>query len=365
MSNSVKSFSLQKEDSLFDKVVTLIEDARKKISTTVNTAEVYTKYHIGKFIVESEQSGKRRAAYGRSVLKELSRKLTNRFGLGWSVENLTLFRKFYLIYSNTLMDHKKIVSGVYEIQKGISEIGEPVFNLSWSHYLILMRIKDVNTRSFYEIESFQQNWSVRQLRRQYCSSLYERLALSRNKGEVMRLASEGQTVECPLDIIKNPLTLEFIGLKPDESYTESKLEEAIISRMQEFLLEMGKGFLFEARQKRFTFDEEFFYVDLVLYNRLLQCYCLIDFKIDKLTHQDLGQMQMYVNYFDIFVKKDFEKPTIGILVCREKNDTLVKLTLPHNSNIYATDYCLYIPDKNLLESKLKEWIEEYEDPKNI
>lgn len=224
-----------------------------------------------------------------------------------------------------------------------------------------MRIKDVNARSFYEIECVQQNWSVRQLQRQYNSSLYERLALSHNKNEVMRLAVEGQTIEKPLDVIKNPLTLEFLGLKPDESYSETKLEGAIISRMKDFLLEMGKGFLFEARQKRFTFDEEFFYVDLVLYNRLLQCYCLLDFKIDRLTHQDLGQMQMYVNYFDRYVKQDFEKPTIGILICREKKDALVELTLPQDANIYATEYNLYLPDKRLLQAKLKEWIEEYEE----
>ena len=320
-----------------------------------------------------------RAAYGKAVLKDLSLKLTKRFGNGWSVENLTLFRKFYLTYSSHSNGETKIVNSVCEI--GEVEKGKPClsnstivrsaidttpsFRLSWSHYLVLMRIKDEKARSFYEIECTQQNWSVRQLQRQYNSSLYERLALSRNKAEVIRLATEGQTIEKSADVIKNPLSLEFLGLKPDESYSESKLEGAIISRMKDFLLEMGKGFLFEARQKRFTFEEEFFYVDLVLYNRLLQCYCLIDFKIDKLTHQDLGQMQMYVNYFDRYVKQAFEKPTIGILICREKKDALVELTLPKNANIYATEYQLYLPDKQLLESKLKEWIDEYEEDDNI
>lgn len=161
-----------------------------------------------------------------------------------------------------------------------------------------MRIEDVNARRFYEIESQQQNWSVRQLQRQVASSLYERLALSRDKDEVMRLAQEGQTIEKPLDIIKNPLVIEFVGLTPDSSYSESRLETAIINKMRQFLLELGKGFLFEARQKRFTFDEDSYYVDLVFYNRLLQCYVLVDLKVDKLTHQDLGQMQMYVNYYD-------------------------------------------------------------------
>ncbi len=191
-----------------------------------------------------------------------------------------------------------------------------------------MRVSDPNARSFYEIESAREMWSVRQLSRQIGSSLYERLALSRNKDEVMRLAQEGQTIEKPADIIKNPITLEFLGLQPEYAYTESKLEHAIIGKMQQFLLELGRGFLFEARQKRFTFDEQHFYVDLVFYNRLLQCYVLIDLKTAKVSHQDLGQMQMYVNYFDRYVKQDFEKPTIGILLCEEKNDALVQLTLP-------------------------------------
>ncbi|WP_455150902.1 PDDEXK nuclease domain-containing protein [Capnocytophaga sp.] len=339
-------------NELFTKICKLIEQVRTKIVTTINTAEVYTKYQIGYFIVENEQEGQKRATYGKAILKELSENLTNKFGNGWSVENLTLFRKFYLTYSNYFNNKRKIVNSVYDFQNE--------FRLSWSHYLVLIRIKDLDARSFYEIEAIQQNWSVRQLQRQYNSSLYERLALSRNKEDVIRLALEGQTIEKPTDVIKNPLTLEFLGLKADESYTESKLEGAIINRIKDFLLEMGKGFLFEARQKRFTFEEEFFYVDLVLYNRLLQCYCLIDFKVDKLTHQDLGQMQMYVNYFDRFIKQDFEKPTIGILICKEKKDALVELTLPKEANIYATEYQLYLPNKQLLKNKLKEWIKEYE-----
>ncbi len=224
-----------------------------------------------------------------------------------------------------------------------------------------MRIENPDERSFYEIECHNQNWSVRQLQRQYNSSLYERLALRRNKGEVMRLAKEGQTIEKPADLLKSPLTLGFLGLKPETVYSESGLETAIISKIQDFLLEMGKGFLFEARQKRFTFDEDNYYVDLVLYNRLLQCYVLIDLKIDNLTHQDLGQMQMYVNYFDRFVKQNFEKPTIGILLCKEKNDALVKLTLPKDANVYASAYQLYLPDKALLQAKVKEWIAEFEE----
>ena len=197
-----------------------------------------------------------------------------------------------------------------------------------------------------------------QLQRQYNSSLYERLALSRDKDAVMRLAQEGQTISKPDDILKNPLTLEFLGLKPEAVYSESKLETAIIDKLQQFMLELGKGFLFEARQKRFTFDVDNYYVDLVLYNRLLQCFVLIDLKVGKLTHQDLGQMQMYVNYYDRHIKEEFEKPTIGILLCKEKKDALVELTLPENSNIYAQQYALYLPDKSVLQAKLKEWIDE-------
>ena len=303
-------------------------------------------------------------------------RLLEKYGKGWSVETLKKCRYFFTVYypqigSTPLTQLKKVnsVDPIDVVLKDKSNItnknNEKWFTLSWSHYLVLMRIENPDERHFYEIECQQQNWSVRQLQREYASSLYERLALSRNKGEVMRLANEGQTIEKPSDVIKSPVTLEFLGLKPDEAYSESKLESAIISKMQNFLLEMGKGFLFEARQKRFTFDEDNYYVDLVLYNRLLQCYVLIDLKIDKLTHQDLGQMQMYVNYFDRYVKQDFEKPTIGILLCKEKNDALVELTLPKDANIYAAAYQLYLPDKALLQAKVKEWIEEFEENEGL
>lgn len=223
-----------------------------------------------------------------------------------------------------------------------------------------MRIDNPDARNFYEIEATKQQWSVRYLQRQVGSSLYERLALSRDKDEVMRLAVEGQTLAKPSDVIKDPLVLEFVGLKPDSSYSETDLENAIINRLQDFLMECGKGFLFEARQKRFTFDEDYFYVDLVLYNRFLQCYVLVDLKLGKLTHQDLGQMQMYVNYFDRYVRLDFEKPTIGILLCEQKNDSVVELTLPKDSNIYAQQYALCLPDKALLQQKLRQWADEFE-----
>jgi predicted nuclease of restriction endonuclease-like (RecB) superfamily len=235
------------------------------------------------------------------------------------------------------------------------------FALTWTHYQVLMRIENGDARRFYEIEAANQQWSTRELARQVGSSLYERLALSRDKDKVMELAKAGQIVENPRDIFKSPYVFEFSGLEERASYSESELEQALIDNLQKFLLELGKGFLFEARQKRFSFDEKSFYVDLVLYNRLLQCYVVIDLKIEELKHQDLGQMLMYVNYFDRFVKQSFEKPTIGILLCSKKNDNIVELTLPENANIYASEYSLYLPDKALLQRKLAEWVAEFED----
>ena len=355
---------------LFEKIASVIEEARRRASTAINLSEVYAKFNVGRYIVEDEQGGKERAAYGKQVLEQLSKKIEERFGEGWSVDTLKRCRKFYSIYSTpaigatvlhqleTTTDFVNLGNTVAQIQEASAEPHK--FVLSWSHYLILMRVKDANARSFYEIECAKQNWSIRWLQRQVNSSLYERLALSKDKDEVIRLATEGQVVEKPADIIKNPITLEFLGLKPEAAYSESKLENAIISKVQQFLLELGKGFLFETRQKRFTFEEENFYVDLVFYNRLLQCYVLIDLKIDKLTHQDLGQMQMYVNYYDRHVRREWEKPTIGILLCKEKKDALIKLTLPKDANIYATEYALYLPDKKELQERLQQWILEFD-----
>ncbi len=353
------------EDTLFKKVSLLIEQSRQHVRTAVNMAMVYTYYGVGRYIVEDEQQGERRAGYGKETIRNLSIRLTEKYGEGWSVETLKKCRYFFMVYSHLIGSTAQTeYDKVYTVdQKDRLCQPTPKFALSWSHYLVLMRIENPDERSFYEIECRNQNWSVRQLQRQYNSSLYERLALSRDKDEVMRLAKEGQTIDKPADLLKSPLTLDFLGLKPEAAYTESKLESAIISKIQDFLLEMGKGFLFEARQKRFTFDEDNFYVDLVLYNRLLQCYVLVDLKIDKLTHQDLGQMQMYVNYFDRYVKQPFEKPTVGILLCKEKNDALVELTLPKDANVYASAYQLYLPDKALLQAKMKEWIEEFEQYK--
>ncbi|MCR5315253.1 MAG: PDDEXK nuclease domain-containing protein [Bacteroidaceae bacterium] len=356
---------------LAEKIEILVTEARKKVASVANTAQVYTYYEIGRYIIEDEQGGKLRAEYGKGVLKRVSERLTERLGKGWSVDTLENARSFYNIYakSEPVVRKSDVSFGKSEPVVRILETTgnrnqwslNQRFTLPWSHYQILTHVKDSDARSFYEIEAFKQQWSKRQLQRQIGSGLYERLALSRDKDEVMRLATEGQVVEKPSDIMKDPLVLEFIGLKPDASYSETDLESAIISRLQDFLLEMGKGFLFEARQKRFTFEERHFYIDLVLYNRLLQCYVLVDLKMDDLTHQDLGQMQMYVNYYDRYVKEDFEKPTIGILLCERKNDALVELTLPKDTNIYAQQYALCLPDKALLQQKLREWIAEFKE----
>lgn len=349
-----KNIAIANEDILFDKVASLIEESRKHVAKAVNIAMVYTYYSVGQYIVEYEQGGKTKATYGKGVLQRLSERLAAKYGEGWSYANLRSMRQFYLVYSDLLTSGQ-------QIQNADQRSANPTFKLPWTHYQIIMREENPQARSFYEIEAYNQQWSKRQLQHQMASSLYERLALSRNKDEIMRLANEGQTIEKPEDIIKNPLVLDFLGLKQESAYTESNLEFAIINKIQDFMLECGKGFLFEARQKRFTFDEDNFYVDLVLYNRILQCYVLVDLKTDKLTHQDLGQMQMYVNYFDRYKRLEFEKPTVGILLCKEKNDALVELTLPENANIYAQQYALCLPDKELLQAKLKEWIAEYNE----
>lgn len=339
--------------------IELVEYARSIAARQINLVQLMTFYAIGRWIVEVEQQGKSRAKYGRQIIKNLSEAMNKQFGRGFSVDTLENARKFYQTYQDRISEtvFRKFAVEKSETVFRLFEETLP-FTLPWSHYLLLMRIKDENERKFYEIEATQSGWSIRTLQRQYNSSLYERLALSREKGEVLRLASEGNIVTRPQDIVKQPTVLEFLGLDEKARFVESDLETAIINKLQKFLLELGKGYLFEARQKRFTYREENFYVDLVFYNRLLRCYVLIDLKIDKLTHQDLGQMLMYVHYYDRYEKLPDENPTIGILLCKEKDDALVEITLPENSNIYASEYRLYLPDKKELQKKLKEWIAE-------
>ena len=339
--------------------IELVEYARSIAARQINLVQLMTFFAIGRWIVEVEQQGESRAKYGRQIIKNLSEAMNTQFGRGYSVDTLENARKFYLTYQDRISEtvFRKFV--VEKSETAFRFFGETLpFTLPWSHYLLLMRIKDENERKFYEIEATQSGWSIGTLQRQYNSSLYERLALSREKSEVLRLASVGNIITRPQDIVKQPTVLEFLGLDEKARFVESDLETAIINKLQKFLLELGKGYLFEARQKRFTYREENFYVDLVFYNRLLRCYVVIDLKIDKLTHQDLGQMLMYVHYYDRYEKLPDENPTIGILLCKEKDDTLVEITLPENSNIYASEYQLYLPDKKELQKKLKEWIAE-------
>lgn len=358
----------ENEQCFFASVAQVIEQTRAGIERTINLSMCVNYYEVGRMIVEHEQSGDHRAAYGAKVLERLSAYLTERCGKGWSLSNVKNARQLYNMYSPAIRQvpgtHGRAAHEVSDQPLGESErlsFLYDFFKTSWTNYLVLMRIKDEKARSFYEIEAANQGWSEKQLKRQIASSLYERLALSRDKDEVMRLSKEGQTIEKPQDMLKSPVVLEFLNLEQKESYSESDLESAIIANLQQFLLEMGKGFLFEARQKRFSFNEKSFFVDLVFYNRLLQCYVIIDLKRGELQHQDLGQMMMYVNYYDRHVKLDHEKPTVGILLCNQRDSNIVELTLPENSNIYASEYSLYLPDKKLLEQKLAEWTAEFED----
>ena len=364
MANEVKK--------LLKQVRELILSARNIAVRGVNTLQVITNFEIGRLIVEHEQSGESRAEYGKRQLKELSRELTLEFGRGFSLTNLKLMRQFYLMKKNQI--GQITFESSTASQKGQTLSDQlPTFNeilikqqssrpfiLSWSHYVFLMAISDEDERSFYEIETANNNWSLRELKRQFDTGLYERLALSRDKGKVKELSTKGQIIERPEDMLKEPYVLEFLGLDDKTAYSEHYMESVIIDKLEHFLLELGKGFLFEGRQKRFTFDSDHFYVDLVFYNRILRCYVLIDLKLGKLTHLDLGQMQMYVNYFDRHVRLRGENPTIGVILCKMKNDALVELTLPENTNVYPKRYQLYLPSKAELKRKLLEWTEEVE-----
>jgi len=362
-------------DKLLSEIRELILSARSTAARGVNAVQVLASFEIGRRILEHEQKGENRAEYGKALLKDLSSRLTKEFGKGFSRSNLEYMRKFYLMYANRadkisqISSAKSALTLKSQMPSGKSESlpksqmlsgksSKPVFSLSWSQYVFLIGIKDDNARSFYEIEAANNNWTLPELTRQFNSGLYERLALSRDKDGIRKLVKEGQIISKPQDVLKEPYVLEFLGIDEKVKYSESDLESAIIDKIEQFLLELGKGFLFEARQKRFTFDEDHFFVDLVFYNRLIRCYVLIDLKIGKLTHQDIGQMQMYVNYFDRYVKQKDEAPTIGIILCRKKHDALVEITLPKDANIHAREYQLYLPSKEELRRKLLEWIAE-------
>ena len=361
-----------KNKALFSQVVALLQNARLQVLRTVNSTMVYTYFEIGRMILEEEQNGKERAEYGKQILKGLSGQLTSEFGKGFSIDNLENMRKFYLAYSIS-----ESVTRILQIQKSQSLTGEfksqktkslvsfsaesisksliSSFKLTWTHYVFLMRIDDEKERRFYEIESEKYNWSVRELKRQYDSALYTRLALSRDAAGVLKLSEKGQIIEKPKDLIKDPYILEFLGLPELHHYSESELEEEIINKLEHFLLELGHGFTFVARQNRITFDDKHFRIDLVFYNRILKCFVLIDLKIGELKHQDLGQMQMYVNYYDREMRLEDENKTIGIVLCQNKSDLVVEYTLPENNEqIFASKYKTILPSREDLIQLISE-----------
>lgn len=358
---------------IFQQVAELLQNARQQVLRTVNSTMTITYFEIGRIIVEEEQNGNDRAEYGRQLLKSLSKELTEEFGKGFSLRNLEQIRQFYMNYSKSesltrilAIQKTQSLTAEFKFQKTqtVSALFERLdyqtlssfFKLTFSHYIFLMRIDDEKERRFYKIESEKHNWSVRELKRQYDSALYTRLALSRDKEGILKLSQEGQILEKPKDIIKDPYILEFLGLPELHQYSESQLEEEIINKLEHFLLELGHGFTFVGRQQRITFDDKYFRIDLVFYNRILKCFVLIDLKIGELKHQDLGQMQMYVNYYDREMRLEDENKTIGIVLCRNKSESVVKYTLPENNEqIFASKYKTVLPSesdlKRLLENK--------------
>ena len=314
----------------------VIEKAQHSAVRAVNQARVQMYWQIGQHIVEEEQQGKERAEYGAYIIKTLAKELEKDFGSGFSYRQLSFCRQFHLAFP---------------------KVNALRSQLNWTQYRMLLRIEDEDKRTYYIEEACNNNWSSRQLERQINSQLYERLLLSNDKEKVLAVARKEAQPEHPKEIIKDPMVLEFLGLKPQAAYYEKDLENALISNMQSFLLELGNGFSFVARQKRIQIEDDEFFVDLVFYNRLLRCFVIIEIKTHKLTHQDLGQLQMYVNYYDRTEKQSDENPTIGILLCTDKNNTMVEYALPeNNTQILASKYQLYLPKKEELEQEFKKII---------
>jgi predicted nuclease of restriction endonuclease-like (RecB) superfamily len=377
-----------KKAPVYERIRQILESARSSVARTVNTTQVVANWLIGREIVEEEQRGRRRAGYGEELLKDLSDRLTKDCEKGWSVRNLEYCRNFYAEYpvlidiqkSNAVRsiftitptgnehipnvlrsDSKSAASEGLAIEKGYalrSETWQPGQlhpNLSWTHYRTLMRVDKAGARAFYEIEAIDNSWSARELERQLNSLLYERLALSKDKKGVMRLALKGQMIQRPADVFKDPVVMEFLGLPASPRLVESNLEEALINNLQAFLLELGKGFAFVARQERITLDGDHFYIDLVFYHTILKCFVLIDLKVGKLTHQDLGQLQLYVNYYDRERRTKGDNPALGLILCTDKNDAVVRYTLgpDQQKKIFASRYKLYLPTEAELQAELR------------
>jgi predicted nuclease of restriction endonuclease-like (RecB) superfamily len=375
-------------DSLSSRIAAIWTAARSHASRTVSTSHVCAFWLVGREIVEDEQQGKARAAYGKQVLVGVSKRLAKNSGTTWSVRNLEYARSFFLGYSELIAVEKANAvrsnlgfptpkSGKTNAVRSKSERVENARGgalaslleidlqgtwcpgrlhpgISWTHYRILLRVKQRDARDFYEIEAVENAWSARQLERQIASLLFERLIKSRDKEGVRRLANEGLLPQQPVDVIKDPYILEFVDLPADHRLVESKLEEALISQMQSFLLELGTGFAFIGRQKRITLEGDHFYPDLVFYHVALKCYVIIDIKVRKLSHSDLGQMQLYVNYYDREVVGEGDRPTIGIILCTDKNDAMVRYVLPENEQqIFASRYQLHLPSEEQLREQLQ------------
>lgn len=321
------------DKQFYESIKDILEHARSKVYQTVNFAMVEAYWNIGKKII-NEQGGNEKTEYGTGLLKELSKQMTTDFGKGFTVANLKNMRQFYLTFPNG-----------YALRS----------ELSWTHYRLLMRVENENARNFYLEEAIKSQWSTRQLERQINTLFYERLLSSKDKQGVSSEIQKFETSNKPEDIIRDPYVLEFLGLHPNDNFYESDLEEALITHLQKFLLELGRGFSFVSRQKRITFDGRHFRIDLVFYNYILKCFVLIDLKLGDLTHQDLGQMQMYVHYYERELMNEGDNPPIGIILCAAKSDSIVKYTLPKDEKqIFASKYKLYLPSEEELRKELNQ-----------
>jgi predicted nuclease of restriction endonuclease-like (RecB) superfamily len=349
-------------DSLYFRISEHIDYARQNVQRSVDTEMLTAYWKIGRDIVEVEQQGTAKAKYGNSLIKELSKRLTARYGKGFSETNIRYIRQFYLEYQLDTGIHHAVRDELNQFDSSTiryalrteSQIPNFSCNLGWTHYRELMRVKRTDARAFYEIEASNNNWSARELQRQIASLLFDRLSKSKDKAGLLKLATKGQELNDPRDAIKEPLVLEFLGLPESHKLNESKLEESLINNLQNFILELGKGFAFIARQKRITLDNDHFYIDLVFYHVILKCYVVVDIKTKKLGHGDLGQMQLYVNYFDQEIKLENDNPTIGLVLCTEKNDALVRYTLGDKAKqIFASEYQFHLPTVGELEAEIK------------
>jgi predicted nuclease of restriction endonuclease-like (RecB) superfamily len=362
---------IQTKVTLFERVAAILDEARKNVVRSVNNNMVIAYWLIGQEIIKEIQEGKDRASYGEQIIESLSESLNSKYGRGFSTTNLRYFRIFYSVYADRIPEIRHLGSGElkrasqYANKNGVekdlnaslklieSALGFSP-NLGWTHYRELMHVENKNERLFYEIEAEKEGWDVDHLKRQIHTFLFARLLKSRNKKSVMELARKGHQISEPQDAIKNPYILDFLGLPDRDVYHESHIEQAIIDNIQQFLLELGKGFAFVGRQKRMQFDGDYFYADLVFYNCILKCYLLIDLKIGELTHQDVGQMDSYIRMFDDKYITEGDNPTIGLILCAKENETIARYSvLKGSKNLFASKYMLYLPTEKELVKELK------------